>query len=349
MKIEPEPEIGQKLGAGRVLEPPGSLPQPARRLNAAGPVRPHEFEVAVERLYLDSTSHREIRERTGGHPGLMEARIAEIVASRGKMHNPETDSGGVLMGTVTAVGERYESPPAVGERIVTLASLTLTPLRIDAVRRVDAGSPQVEVNGVAYVFERASWAPHPEELPTATAIEIFDVCAAATQTRDLAPRDGTVCVLGAGHAGKLALAAARDAMEGGTLVAVDVDAAAVERVVGLGLCDVGVIADLRDPLAALEAVRAADVPPADLSVVVANATGCEPTAVLLTSDRGSVLFFSMATSFSSAALAADGIGSSARMVVGSGFTPDRGAYALELVRGSSALREAFGVTTRAAA
>jgi L-erythro-3,5-diaminohexanoate dehydrogenase len=56
-----------------------------------------------------------------------------------------------------------------------------------------------------------------------------------------------------------------------------------------------------------------------------------------------VLFFSMATSFSAAALAADGIGSSARMLVGSGFAPDGGSYALDLVRRSAALRQALGL------
>ncbi len=232
---------------------------------------------------------------------------------------------------------------------MTLGSLTLTPLRLEAVTHVEPASPQVEVVGTAYVFDRAAWAPVPDDLPPASAIELYDVCAAASQTRDLAPREGTVCVLGAGHAGKLALAAAREAMSGGTLVAVDVDAAAIERVSELGLCDVGVTADLRDPLAALEAVRASGAPAADLTVVVVNATGCEPTAILLTADEGTVLFFSMATSFSGAALAADGIGTSARMLVGSGFTPDRGAYALDLVRGSRPLREALGIASGEAA
>jgi L-erythro-3,5-diaminohexanoate dehydrogenase len=349
MKLEAAVDIGQQLGAGRVVEPPGALPQPAERLDASGPVRSHEIEVAVERLYLDSTSHRNIRERAGGDPSVMAARIAEIVASRGKMHNPETQSGGVLMGTVTAVGDRHSSAPAIGDRIVTLGSLTLTPLRLEEVIRVDSASPQVDVAGTAYVFERAAWAPLPEDLPAAQAIELYDVCAAASHTRELAPAGGTVCVLGAGHAGKLALAAARDAMEDGTLVAIDVDAATVERATELGLCDLGVTTDLRDPLAALEAVRATGAAPADLTVVVVNATGCEPTAILLTADGGTVLFFSMATSFSGAALAADGIGTSARMLVGSGYSPDRGAYALELVRCSAPLRRALGLPEMEAA
>src|SRR6478672_4736201 len=337
-------DIRQQLGVDRVLDPGGVLPQQAERLDPSGPVRPYELEVAVERLCLDSTSLRNPHERAGGDVDRMAARSVESVESRGKMHNPETESGGVLLGTVVGAGERYESPPATGERIVTLASLTVTPLRLESVRIVDPGSPQIEVSGTAYLCDRAAWAHVPEDVPLTRALEIYDVCAAASQTRALTPRGGTVCVLGAGHAGKLALAAARDAAVGGTTVVVDIDADAVERVLALGLCDVGVTADLRDPLAALDAVRAAGAPAADLTIVVVNATGCEPTALLLTADEGTVLFFSMATSFSAAALAADGIGSSVRMVLGSGYTPDGGAYALELVRRSQPLRQALDIS-----
>jgi L-erythro-3,5-diaminohexanoate dehydrogenase len=342
-------EIGLRLGADRVVDPPGSLPQPADRLHAAPPVRPFEAEVAVERLCLDSTSFRSIRERAGGDPEAMADRIAEIVARRGKMHNPDTDSGGVLVGTVRAVGERLERPPLVGDRIVTLASLTLTPLRLESVTGLDPGSPQVEVEGTAYVSDRAAWAPAPDDLPVATAIAILDVCAAASQVRALAPVGGTVCVLGAGHAGKLVLAAARDTIGDGTVVAVDVDRDAIERVAALGLCDVAVGADLRDPLSALAAARDAGAPPADLTVVVVNAPDCEATAMLLTAERGTILFFSMATSFSGAALAADGISSPARMVIGSGYSPDRGEYALELVRRSVPLRRALDLPVAEAA
>lgn len=341
MKTETAVEITAQLGADRVLEPRGALPQPAERLDPRPPVRPHEVELGVERLCLDSTSHRNIRERAGGDPERMAGRILEIVGVRGKLHNPETDSGGILLGSVVAVGERYASPPQLGERVATLGSLTLTPLRLERITRLDPDSPQVEVEGTAYVFERASWASIPDDLPLATALEVFDVCAAASQTRDLTPELGTVYVLGAGHAGKLALAAAREAAA--TLVAVDVDAEAVDLVSSLGLCDIGIAADLRDPLATAEAVAESGAPPADLTVVVVNATGCEPTALLLTKDEGIVLLFSMATNFSAAALAADGIGTSARMIVGSGHAPDRGAYALELVRGSRPLREALRI------
>ena len=102
--------LEERLGADRVVEPPGSLPQPATRLDPSGPVRPTEIEVDVELLCLDSTSFRAIAEGAGSDPDRMADRIASIVADRGKLHNPDTDSGGVLYGRVAAVGEARHGP-----------------------------------------------------------------------------------------------------------------------------------------------------------------------------------------------------------------------------------------------
>lgn len=334
--------LAARLGADRVLAPSGALPQPAERLDAAGPLRPAEFEVAVERLCLDATSFQNIRAAAAGDPARMAARIAEIVGARGKMHNPQTGSGGVLLGRVAAVGDAVSDPPAVGDRIVTLASLTLTPLRLDAVTRVDRDSAQVEVRGTAYVCDSAPWGAVPGDLPGDLALEVYDVYGAASHTRALAAPGATVAVLGTGHAGKLALAAAREAVgEDGTLIAVDRDPAAVQRIAALGLCDVAVAADLRDPLGAVAAVQAAGGSAADLTIVVVSATGCETGAIVLTRAGGTILFFSMATDFATAALSADGMGHDVRMLIGSGYTPDVGAYALDLVRRCAPLRQAL--------
>jgi L-erythro-3,5-diaminohexanoate dehydrogenase len=334
---------GEQLGTGRVLDPPRALPQPALRLDASEPVRPGEFEVAVERLCLDSTSHRNIRESADGDPELMALRVMEIVRARGKMHNPDTDSGGVALGTVTAVGGRYTDPPGVGDRIVTLASLTLTPLRIDSVTHLDPDSAQIGVKGTAYVFDSAPWGPLPDDLPVEVALEVYDVYGAGSHVRNLAHEGDTVLVMGAGHAGKLAMAAAQETVADGTVVCMDVDEVAVARAIQLGLCDVGLVVDLRDPVGTVAAMAEAGVSAADLTVVVVNAGGCEPAAIVATATGGTVLFFSMATTFQTAALTADGIGRDIRMLVGSGFTPDVGAYSLDLLRRTPSLQQAFGL------
>ncbi len=349
MSVSSVQRTGEGLGVDRVLAPSGVLPQPAERLDPSGPVRPREFEIAVDRLCLDATSFENVRAAADSDPARMADRVLEIVAARGKMHNPETDSGGVALGTVSAVGNELEGGPAQGDRVVTLASLTLTPLRLEEITELDPGSAQIGVRGTAYMPQSAPWGLLPDDIPLSTALEIYDVYAAASHTRELVPElseGAAVCVLGTGHAGRLTLAAARDAAATAgverTLIAIDRDAAAVASVVDSGLCDFGVVADLRDPLATLEALAEAGAPAPELTVVVVSARGCESSAITLTAPEGTVLFYSMATRFQTAALTADGMSRNLRMLIGHGYAPDRGAYALDLYRSSAALREAIG-------
>jgi len=69
--------------------------------------------------------------------------------------------------------------------------------------------------------------------------------------------------------------------------------------------------------------------------------GCEGGAILATADRGTVVFFSMATSFSAAALGAEGLAADVTMLVGTGYTPGHAAYALELLRENAGVRRLF--------
>ncbi|EAR24628.1 Zn-dependent alcohol dehydrogenase and related dehydrogenase [marine actinobacterium PHSC20C1] len=331
-------EMIERLGADRVIRPSGALPQTAEVLDASGPVRPYEFELEVNRLCLDATSFRTIRAESNGDPEAMGKRVQEIVAARGKMHNPVTDSGGIALGTVRAVGSKFKNPPQIGAQVATLASLTLTPLELDTIVHVDPDSAQIEVRGRAYVCERAPWGLQPADIETGRALEIYDVYGAASHTARLAPKTGVIYVLGCGHAGQVAMAAARDNMDDGIIVAVDVDAASVQRAKDSGLCDIGVVADLQSPLSALAAVQSAGAPPADFTVLVVNAPRCEAFAILATKEKGTVLFFSMATNFSTAALTADGMGHDVTMLIGSGYTPDVGSYALDLYRNTPGLQ-----------
>src|SRR4051794_25361011 len=188
--------LAARIGADRVLEPLGALPQPAERLDSAAPVRSHELEIDVHQLWLDSTSHANLRDRAGGDPALMAGLIEEIVAARGKMHNPQTRSGGVLIGSVAALGDAITTDAEVGDEIVSLASLTLTPLRLDRVVTADPATPLVQVEGTASLPETAPWGPLPSDLPRLVALAAYDVYGAASHTRSLAPQGGSVCVLG---------------------------------------------------------------------------------------------------------------------------------------------------------
>ncbi len=100
------------------------------------------------------------------------------------------------------------------------------------------------------------------------------------------------------------------------------------------------IADARDPVALSKAVIEAGGP-ADVTVVCVDVPGCEGGAILATADRGTVIFFSMATSFSAAALGAEGLAADVTMLVGNGYVPGHADYAMSLLREHPGVRGLF--------
>ena len=58
----------------------------------------------MERLNLDAASFRQLAEKHGGDGAAVRAEVLEIIGARGKMHNPVTGSGGMLIGMVDEVG-----------------------------------------------------------------------------------------------------------------------------------------------------------------------------------------------------------------------------------------------------
>jgi threonine dehydrogenase-like Zn-dependent dehydrogenase len=165
---------------------------------------------------------------------------------------------------------------------------------------------------------------------------VLDVCGAPAATARVVERTGarSVAVLGAaGKSGCLSLAAARaaGATELTGLVRDEAEAAALRA---SGLADRVVVADATDPLAVAAAVGT----PADVTVVCVDVPGAEHGAVLATADGGTVVFFSMATSFSAAALGAEGMAADVTMLVGNGYTPGHAALALDLYRRTPGVR-----------
>ena len=65
------------------------------------------------------------------------------------------------------------------------------------------------------------------------------------------------------------------------------------------------------------------------------------STILPVRDRGLVYFFSMATSFTRAALGAEGIGKDVTMIIGNGYTRNHAEITLQEIRESQALREIF--------
>jgi L-erythro-3,5-diaminohexanoate dehydrogenase len=285
------------------------------------------------------------------------------------MQNPVTGSGGMLTGTVDEAGPDSPLGLTPGQRVATLVSLTLTPLQItDGLARWDAQSEQVPCEGHAILFARSIAAVLPDDLSPELSLAVLDVCGAPALTSRMVQKGSVVLIIGAaGKSGSLSAAAARQAGAAKVIGVVPTeteaqllrhpsatqDGGAPGTAHGVRprretspaapqspLADVVVVADARDPVGLAEKVEAAGGP-ADVTVVCVDVAGCEGGAILSTKQGGTVIFFSMATSFSAAALGAEGVAADVTMLVGNGYVPGHAAFALDLIRTTPSVRHLF--------
>ncbi|PTX62465.1 L-erythro-3,5-diaminohexanoate dehydrogenase [Melghirimyces profundicolus] len=333
---------GHRFGLHRVLEPTGVLPQPSWKLDPEPVCCDNELLIEVTRLNIDSASFNQMKEESGVDPEGVKERILSIVRERGKMHNPVTGSGGMLIGRVAEIGPAFpgrELRP--GDRIAALVSLSLTPLSLSAIQSVDMETGQVEVCGTAVLFASGPYAVLPDDLPEPLALAVLDVCGAPAQVARLVHPGQTVAVMGGGgKSGLLSLYQARkQAGAEGRILALEAGAGACEAISSLNVADHVIRVDARDPVAVLEAVeQATGGALADLTFNCVNVPGTELSTVLATRDGGTVYHFSTAVRFTTAALGAEGLGKDVHMMIGNGFAPGHAERALEILRESPGVR-----------
>ncbi len=336
-----------RYGIHRVIAPAGALPQTAWKLDNTPRALANEILCDVEVLNLDSASFAQIRGACADDPRKIADHISTTVRERGKQHNAVTGSGGMFVGRVCEIGEDLRTTTTLreGDAIASLVSLTLTPLHLEAVTDVHLASGHVHVRGKAILFESAAWVNVPDDIDPGVALAVLDVAGAPAQIKKLIKPGMRVVVIGAtGKSGLLVCAQARSQLgSSGRILGIASKAKteAAKLLVENGFVDAFVEADARDALAFSEKV-AADMPQlADLVVNCVNVEGTELGSILCAKEDGTVYFFSMNTSFTAAALGAEGVGKDVTMLIGNGYTKDHAAVALQTLRDNPAIHAHF--------
>lgn len=338
---------GSKYGIHRVIEPKGVLPQPANKIdNNMDEIWDNEILIDVQTLNIDSASFTQIEEQANGDKAKIAGIMLDIVAKQGKHRNPVTGSGGMLLGTVEKIGDALQGKIdlSVGDRIATLVSLSLTPLRIDKIKDIRSDIDQVDIDGKAILFESGIYAKIPSDMPANLALSALDVAGAPAQTAKLVKPGDTVFIIGAGgKSGMLCCYEARKrAGVTGKVIGLCHSEKSTNRLNDLGFCDEVFMGDATQPVPILEKMeKLTDGQMADVTINNVNITDTEMTSILCTKETGVVYFFSMATSFTKAALGAEGVGSDVTMIVGNGYTKGHAAITLEILRESEILRKVF--------
>ena len=337
---------GNKYGTHRVIEPKGVLTQAAYKIdNDMDKLYSNEIICDVISLNIDSASFTQIEEACGGDEKKIGEMILGIVAERGKQQNPVTGSGGMFIGKVAYIGEDLKDRDLkVGDKIASLVSLSMTPLRIDKIKAIHKDIDRVDIEGKAVLFESGIYAKLPDDMSEALALAALDVAGAPAQARKLPKEGDSVLILGAN--GKSGVLCGYEAMKAvgpkGNVVGVVRNPAQVAALEELGVYNKVIVASATEPVAVLEkALEANDGKEYDLSICCVNVENCEMSAILPVRDDGIVYFFSMATSFTKAALGAEGVGKDVTMIVGNGYTKNHAEITLNVLRENEKLRKLF--------
>ena len=337
---------GNKYGTHRVIEPKGVLTQAAWKIdNDMTKHYSNEIICDVISLNIDSASFTQIEEACGGDEQKIGEMIMGIVAERGKQQNPVTGSGGMFIGKVAYIGEDLKDRDLkVGDKIASLVSLSLTPLKIEKILAIHKDIHRVDIIGQAVLFESGIYAKLPDDMSEPLALAALDVAGAPAQARKLPKEGDSVLILGAN--GKSGVLCGYEAMKKvgpkGNVVGVVRNPAQVPALMELGVYNKVIVASATEPIAVLDAALAAnDGKEYDISICCVNIESCEMSAILPVRDDGIVYFFSMATSFTKAALGAEGIGKDVTMIIGNGYTKDHAEITLNVLRENEKLRKLF--------
>ena len=338
---------GNKYGTHRVLDPQGVLPQPANKIdNNMDEIYDNEILIDVQTLNIDSASFTQIHEQAGGDKEKIAEIMLGIVEKQGKHRNPVTGSGGMLLGTVEKIGDALKGKIDLkeGDKIATLVSLSLTPLRIDKIKEIRPDVDQVDIDGKAILFESGIYAKIPTDLPEKLALSALDVAGAPAQTAKLVKPGDTVLIIGAG--GKSGMLCCYEAMKRagvtGKVIGLCHSQKSADRLKALGFCHTVFTADATQPVPVMEKIsELTGGQMCDVTINNVNIPDTEMTSILCTKNDGVVYFFSMATSFTKAALGAEGVGKDVDMIIGNGYCKGHAEVTLQELRENPELMELF--------
>lgn len=336
---------GCRYGTHRVIEPKGTLPQPAYKLDNTMSVFSNEILIDVKTLNIDSASYNQIKNVCNNDAEQMKKMIISIVEERGKMQNPITGSGGMLLGTVKAIGEDFpDKKLKVGDKIATLVSLSLTPLKLHEILKLETNSDQIDVIAEAILFESGIYAILPDDIPEKLVLAALDVAGAPAQVDRLVKDGDTVCIIGGG--GKSGLLCCYQAMKNvgsfGKVIVVEYSPENAQRILDLKLAHHVIVEDATKVMEVYEKVtEITGQRGCEVVINNVNVPNTEMTSILITKGQGLIYFFSMATSFTKAALGAEGIGKDINLIVGNGYAKGHANLTLNILRESPEIRNLF--------
>ena len=330
----------QNYGIDRVISPPEVFPAAAWKLDNSRALRPGEIRVALRRLHIENSSFLQLWQESAGDEEVLKDKIIDIVMTRGKLHNPVTDTGGVLFGVVEEIGPAFENPAGlqVGDEVFCNASLAGVPMAITNVVSVDPAYPQIEAEGYAIVLPGSPILKKPADLPTDLLLFVFNESGTIYNVSREAKGKKNIAVIG--NSAMLTLlygytirrAAGPDAniyclLDRNT--AVLFQGKKIKDLLGQVFTETAHMNMLR-PVTCLKALE--PYKEMDLSVNCVDIPGSETINIMATRSGGTVVFANFISNYNIALYITEAVSRDLKIVCADGYIDEYSEFDFELVR-----------------
>lgn len=329
----------ENYGVDRVVEPKHVLPTSAWRLDNSREIRSNEMRLSVEKIHIEGTNFRQICVETNNDIEKIKERIMDIVWKRGKLHNPVTDTGGVLYGTVEEIGTDFHNPRGFrpGDRLICNVSMANVPLYISRITAVDMAYSQIDVEGYAIIFQESPLIPKPEDLPIDLLLFALNESGTLYSVYKSAREKKRCLVVGNGLLTNLLFGCAlrKSAPEAEIVCLFD-------RNTDIGIRTKGML-ELMDRiftevhyvnvLKPVECLEKLDVGLFDLSINCAGLSGAETINILSTKPGGTVYFANMVNNYNIALYITEAISRRIEIRCADGFDEQYADFDVEILRG----------------
>lgn len=327
-------------GTGRVLEPKYVLPTVAWKLDNSRKIQDNEMRIDVKRIHIERTSFKEICLEANDNDQRIIQKITDIVIRRGKLHNPVTDTGGLLCGTVSEIGAAYNNPKelAVGDEVICNVSLASIPLYIDKIISIDRAYGQIEIEGYSIIRNNQPVIRKPVDLPLPLLLFTLDESGTIYRVSTAAVGKKRFLVVGNNLLsntlfGMAIRKVAGDGVEIVCLLDRKTDAvlkgAGIDRLVSEVFTSVHSV-DILKPLECMDQIGG-DLS-YDLSVNCADITGAETINILATKSGGSVIFANLINNYNIALYITEAIAKQLDIRCADGYLEAYDEFDLEIVK-----------------
>ena len=314
------------FGINRVIEPENTVPVTAWKLDSSREISPWEIRLTIDRIHVEWDSFQQICTSCGYDDSKVKARILDIVDKRGKLHNPYTGSGGIVMGTIDAVGSEARAlcTHKPGDKVYCVTALMAVPLHIDNIKEIDYKNCQFTAEGYAICFRPEHLFPVETEVKSNYTMIAIDEAGNFYKTYKLANeiKPGKVTMLARDLFTPLIFTEAiKKVMGNNVTITVIIDETllpdiSIDAIAELMATDISQVylVDETTPIDTYNSLLSAnpEIADQDLVIVGEDIRGAETLAVLLVRNNGNLFFSSIRSNYCQGVFVAETMGKPVR-------------------------------------